>query len=159
MKVNLWFMYYTADTLFALAFGKPFDMIRKAKGHWFLDMIHDGSKALAFFGPIPWMFPLANSIPALNPGDLRARKWAEEQVRERQAMQIDEPDIMSWLLDPLEQMTHDEKENEAWLMADARLLITAGTGEIFSVQCESMFPESAFYAVDTSPSLRPSVCH
>ena len=139
MKINMWFMYYSADTLFDLAFGKPFDMIKTGKGHWFLALIQESTKYLGLFGPIPWMFKLGRSFPPLMKDDLRMREWTIEQVKQRRATKVDEPDVMSWLLEPTEQPTTDAKENEAWLEADARLLIVAGTDTVSSTLTHAFY--------------------
>jgi cytochrome P450 family 628 len=128
VNVSKWFNYFTADTISALGFGEPFNMLKDGKDHWTITLLQDGSKHLAALGPIPWILTLLNNFPWLQAANLRANKWTVAQVAKRKERKVEEGvDILHWLLNPLEKMSDDPKEEQKWLEADARLAIVAGT--------------------------------
>ena len=127
MNVSQWFNYYTGDTLFTLAFGKSYDMVREGKGHWFLHGIQKGGYPLAYFGHVPWMYPFLQSLVFIFKAEAEARKWCTAQIKERQARDNGEKDVAYWFFNPSEPMSNDPKDDEMWLETDSRLLIVAGT--------------------------------
>lgn len=128
VNVSKWFNYYTADTISALGFGEPFNMLRDGKDHWTIKLLQEGSQHLATLGPIPWILTLLNNFPWLQAANHEANKWSTAQVEKRKERKVEGGvDIMHWLLDPLEPMSTNPKEEASWLVSDARLAIIAGT--------------------------------
>ena len=128
VNVSKWFNYYTADTMSALGFGTPFNMLKTAEEHWTITVLSEGSKVLATLGPVPWVLPILSWFPFLAKANYEAKDWAIAQIEERKKRKVEEgKDIMAWLLDPLEPMDVDPKKEVDWLHSDARLAIVAGT--------------------------------
>ena len=127
MNVSEWFNYFTGDTLFTLAFGKSYNMVKEGKGHWFLHGLQKGNYALATFGHIPWMYPFMRRLVFIFKANAVARDWCNEQTKERQSRDNGTKDVAYWFFNPTEPMSDDPKIDQMWAMADSRLLIVAGT--------------------------------
>ena len=111
---------FTADTMSALGFGTPFNMLKTAEDHWTIIVLSEGSTVLAFLGPVPWVLPIMSWFPFLAKANYEAKDWAIAQIEERKKRKVEEgKHIMAWLLDPLEPMDVDPKKEVDWLHGDA----------------------------------------
>jgi cytochrome P450 len=126
LDASKWFNYYSFDVMGDLAFGKSFDMLKKGESHFAIDLLHNGQMSLGVVGPVPWLLLLGTRLPIVSRPYWTFVNWCTEQVRERQKMKVEEPDVMSWLLEG-EPISEDPQVNEMWLSGDARLLIVAGS--------------------------------
>ena len=109
-----------------LAFGKSLDMLQKGETHYAIEYLGKGQRPLGVLSPLPWLFVILTKIPGLSAEYQRFVSWSEQQAEERKRMKVDEPDIMSWLLDA-EPMSNDPFKNKMWLTGDSRLVIVAGS--------------------------------
>ena len=129
VNVSKWFIHYTFDVMGDLAFGRSFDALKSGKSHFVMDIMHNSSKVIGVLGCVPWVVRFFTLIPsAINPIQ-RMLDYSETCVEERKKMKVDEPDIMSYLLesDAKEPMFKSAKENKLLLTGDSRLIIVAGS--------------------------------
>ncbi|KAL4803988.1 cytochrome P450 [Aspergillus unguis] len=123
-----WFHFYSFDVMGDVAFGRSFEMLRNGEPHFAFDLLKEGMRPLGLLGPVPWAFCLLTSIPGLGGGFKRFVAWSAEQVEKRRGMQMDVPDLMSWLIEASE--TADKSQHRAaqsLLESDSRLIIVAGS--------------------------------
>ena len=139
INVTPWFIYFTGDTLFQLAFGKSYGLLRSGSSHWFLDAALKVSEYMAFAGPIPWIFPFTQNFSTLFPQTARSRQWFSDQMREQKEKGPDETSVTYWLLNPAEPITSNPTLNEKYQLADSRLLIIAGVDTTATALTFAMF--------------------
>ncbi|KAH8811348.1 cytochrome P450 monooxygenase-like protein [Xylogone sp. PMI_703] len=128
INVNKWFHFYSFDVMADIAFGKSFGMVESGTEHFALDLLREGMEPLGLLGPVPWAFMILARIPGLGSGYKRFVAWAAEQVQNRMKMDssIEEPDLMSWLIDSY-QKSPSKADEIQWLNGDSRLIIVAGS--------------------------------
>jgi tryprostatin B 6-hydroxylase len=86
-----------------------------------------GMKPFGVLTPEPWVFCVLTSIPGLSTGFKNFFAWAAEQIKQRKKLEMDVPDVMSWLIDYAAKAAPTERTAEEDLLeSDSRLIIVAG---------------------------------
>lgn len=75
---------------------------------------------MGWISPIPWIIPVFAQAPIIGAGFRELLRWSGEQVENRKMMEVDIPDITSWLF-------QDDKIDSEWLHGDGRLIVVAGS--------------------------------
>ena len=65
INVTAWSRNFSFDVMGDLAFGQSFDMMRTGKNHFIVDIIGQGMAVIGPFTPVPWLFIIGKSVPAL----------------------------------------------------------------------------------------------
>lgn len=120
INVSRWFSYYSFDVMGDLAFGKSFGMLKTGKAHYFMAKLEEGMLPLGWISPISWIIPVFAQAPIIGAGYRELLRWSGEQVENRKLMEVDIPDITSWLF-------QDDKTDSEWLHGDGRLIVVAGS--------------------------------
>lgn len=120
INVSRWFNYYSFDVMGDLAFGKSFGMLKTGKAHYFMAMLEEGMLPLGWISPLPWIIPVFLRAPIIGAGFRELLRWSGEQIENRKMMEVDVPDITSWLF-------QDDKTDKEWLHGDGRLIVVAGS--------------------------------
>lgn len=103
-----------------LAFGKSFDMLTTGEAHYFVTKLEEGMLPVGWISPIPWIIPVFAKTPIIGAGFRELLRWSGEQVEQRKLLEVDIPDIISWLF-------QDDKADSQWLHGDGRLIVVAGS--------------------------------
>lgn len=120
INVSRWFNYYSFDVMGDLAFGKSFGMLKTGKAHYFMAKLEEGMLPLGWISPLPWIIPVFLRAPIIGAGFRELLRWSGEQIENRKMMEVDVPDITSWLF-------QDDKTDKEWLHGDGRLIVVAGS--------------------------------
>ena len=116
-----------------IAFGKDFNMINSGKSHFALDLLIEGMRPLGLLGGVPWFFVILSSTPGVANDFKRFISWCGEQIALRKKMELEVPDVMSWLIAATEEKVkslrsvRERSEEEKMLESDSRLIIVAGS--------------------------------
>ena len=126
LNASRWFNYYSFDVMGDLAYGESFDMLKNGKGHWAIDLLHEGQGGFRILSQAPWLVGILIKIPGISASYRRFVKFCEEQMDKRAKIKPNLPDITSWLLQA-EPMSKDPFINRMWATGDSRLIIVAGS--------------------------------
>lgn len=81
IDISEWFIWFTFDTMGAVAFGKSLGTVDKGEEHFAHRILTGGRLLYATLGTIPWAFRILASLPG-SPV-LRFRTWCAELVEEQ----------------------------------------------------------------------------
>lgn len=109
-----------------LSFGKSFDMLKKGESHFAIRILHENTRPVGFLSGVPWLLYTIGKTPGLGAAIQQFIAWSEQCVEERKAMKVDEPDIMSYILES-EPIFSDPQKEHMLLVGDSRLIIIAGS--------------------------------
>ncbi len=102
VNVTDWFNYWSFDVMGDLAFGRSFQMLQSASGHWVIDLLTSAQVVLGMVVP-PWLSRfLFLCVPGAQKRTMRFIEYAAEQMRGRMAVQGEqssEPDITHFLIE------------------------------------------------------------
>ncbi|KIW13029.1 hypothetical protein PV08_08216 [Exophiala spinifera] len=128
LNASKFFHFYSFDVMGDIAFGKSFGMLETGKSNDALNLLAEGMKPLGVLTPAPWIFCVLTSIPGLSAGFKTFVAWCAEQIQQRKKMEMEVPDVMSWIIDAAAQASPNEREKEEQLLeSDSRLIIVAGS--------------------------------
>lgn len=95
LNASLWFNYYSFDVMGELAFGKSFDMLKTGEKHHAIKLLHEGTRPVGIFSPMPWLMILMTRIPGLSAGYQRWISFCEEQAEKRKQVFSPRPSMVS----------------------------------------------------------------
>ena len=102
-----------------LAFGKSFGMLTTGTVHYAMSIMEKAFVPIGFLSPIPWIIPIFAAAPIIGAEFRNFIKWCGKQIELRKKMEVNVPDISSWLI--------EDNKSDKWLSGDARLIVVAGS--------------------------------
>lgn len=124
-NASRWFNLYSFDVMGDLAFNTSFSMLARSEEHRAIKLLNEGLKPLQFMFPI-WFFRFMSEMPLLMRDWFKFIDFCVKRVEQRMQTKVETPDIMSTLLEPLQQKEKPSKEDLAMLHGDSQLVIVAG---------------------------------
>ncbi|KAI2733067.1 hypothetical protein CBS147332_82 [Penicillium roqueforti] len=129
LNMREWFNYLSFDIIGELAFAEPFGAVKSAKSHFWIDTIHDAGILVCLFEigrRLPLLWPvLLFALPA----NIKKKfdlflEYSRDLVRARVARKdtVTREDFFARLL-----ADKSENKSEEWLMAQANVLVIAGS--------------------------------
>lgn len=125
-----WYNWLSFDVIGSLAFGASFGALSSAKSHFWIETIHDAAQMVGYFEigrRLPLLWP---AIILALPAGMKAKfdaflDYSRVQTRKRVGMQgqLEREDFFSNLLSSKAK----ERDNEEWLLANANVLVIAGS--------------------------------
>lgn len=100
-------------------------MLNSGQQHWCLNLLYKGQAPLGILQTVPWMFIILARLPGVGTEFRKFIRWCSEQVDKRKQMTLDEPDVMTYLLEAAAK-ADDPRREALWLAGDARLIVIAG---------------------------------
>ncbi|CAI7591138.1 unnamed protein product [Penicillium discolor] len=123
--VTKWFNLYTFDVMGDLAFGASSGMLETSKEHEAIKLLNSGLTPLAYMFPA-WFFRLMTGIPGVARDWWKFISYCTSQMEERIKMKSSNPDIMSYLLKPLNNQRPTGLDYML-LQGDSQLIVVAGS--------------------------------
>ncbi|KAL4894202.1 cytochrome P450 [Aspergillus ambiguus] len=130
LSVKNWFHWMVFDIIGELAFGETFNALQSGKSHFWIDTIHDAGAMVGWFEVgrrLPLMWPL---ILCMLPTGMKGRfdrflEYSRAMTRKRVQKKdhVQHADFFANLL----ASNAKERHNEEWLLANANVLVIAGS--------------------------------
>ncbi|KAH8691979.1 putative cytochrome P450 monooxygenase [Talaromyces proteolyticus] len=129
VDMSKWFSLWSFDVMGDLAFGRSFNMLNSADGHWAIKLLNEGQDMVGFAFPT-WFTRLLWHTPGAQASYRRFMKFCAERIEERMAVQGKQldPDITHYLIEDFNAQSKEEQKRALHsLHLDSRLIIVAGS--------------------------------
>ncbi|KAL2820248.1 cytochrome P450 [Aspergillus cavernicola] len=153
IDISKWFNFWSFDVMGDLAFGRSFEMLESAQGHWAIDLLNNAQEGAGFGFP-PWFARFMLSIPGARYPFYKFLRFCAEQIENRMAVQGKQPnpDITHFLIEDFNANGKDRSaaERKAELVRlhfDSKLIIVAGSDTTASTMA------FLFYHIAREPGL------
>nr|WHS04497.1 cytochrome P450 monooxygenase [Phaeosphaeriaceae sp. CF-150626] len=132
-------IFYSFDVMGDIAFSEDFDMLHTGIEHPAIASLHDAMSIAGIVTTLPWLMNMLRVIPGATGRFERFAGWCTEQLnlkrealaKERAAGKEHEPrDVMTWLINAMNQGDRSAPPSERAIQEDARTLISAGSDTV-----------------------------
>lgn len=127
ISANDVFYWFTFDIMGDLAYGKSFGMLSEHKWHYAISWMNEFMSLLGPISPVPWLARFLFHVPGAIPKWHRFMNWCQRRLKDRLAMEPDEPDISSWLIDQIHSDGGFDKAHFDRLHGDLVTMTVAGS--------------------------------
>ncbi|KAK2027334.1 benzoate 4-monooxygenase cytochrome P450 [Colletotrichum zoysiae] len=129
-NVSLWFNFYSFDVMGEFSFGHGFRMLEDGVAHFYVDALHEETKAVGRFTHAMWALPLYRKMGIFNAGVRKFKIWITEQVQQRIQNKPESPDIFTWVLEDYENKKEHSSQDMLNLYGDCSLISVAGSDTV-----------------------------
>ncbi|KAK2042135.1 benzoate 4-monooxygenase cytochrome P450 [Colletotrichum somersetense] len=126
-NVSLWFNFYSFDVMGKFSFGHGFRMLEDGVAHFYMDALHEETKAVGRFTDAVWALPLYRKMGIFNAGVRKFKIWITEQVQQRIQNKPESPDIFTWVLEDYENKKEHSSQDMLNLYGDCSLISVTGS--------------------------------
>ncbi|KAK1993409.1 benzoate 4-monooxygenase cytochrome P450 [Colletotrichum falcatum] len=132
-NASLWFNFYSFDVMGEFSLGHGFRMLEDGVAHFYLNSLHDETKAGGRFTHAMWALPLYRKMAIWNTGVRKFKTWISGQVQERIQNKPESPDIFTWVLEDYEKKREHSHQDMLNLYGDCILITVAGSDTVAAV--------------------------
>ncbi|KXH33844.1 benzoate 4-monooxygenase cytochrome P450 [Colletotrichum simmondsii] len=132
-NVSLWFNFYSFDVMGEFSLGHGFRMLEDGVAHFYMNSLHDETKAVGRFTHAMWALPLYRKMAIWNAGVKKFKTWISGQVQQRIQNKPESPDIFTWVLEDYEAKKEHSFQDMLNLYGDCILITVAGSDTVAAV--------------------------
>ncbi|OBR05375.1 Benzoate 4-monooxygenase cytochrome P450 [Colletotrichum higginsianum IMI 349063] len=129
----LWFNFYSFDVMGEFSLGRGFRMLEDGASHFYMDALHDETRAVGRFTHAMWALPLYRGAAVWNAGVRRFKTWIAGEVRRRIENKPESADIFTWVLEDYEAKGVRSAQDMLNLFGDCILITVAGSDTVAAV--------------------------
>ncbi|GKT90115.1 LOW QUALITY PROTEIN: benzoate 4-monooxygenase cytochrome P450 [Colletotrichum tofieldiae] len=129
-NVAVWFNFYSFDVMGEFSLGHGFRMLEDGVAHFYMNSLHDETKAVGRFTHAMWALPLYRKMAIWNAGVKKFKMWISGRCNSNKP---ETPDIFTWVLEDYEAKKERSFQDMLNLYGDCILITVAGSDTVAAV--------------------------